>query len=277
MAAKALDILNGLIDKVSSNTSYEQNNDKYYADSSSSESLSLIVAYTRSLNVKKNQMNIPMDVKILCNAFYGDHFNKSLILKEMNQRFKLFQLLCTSLSIENINKTKLLYRLSRDGYDSNVFINKLKDNAPYIFLIKTKFDSICGGYSKIECSPSTKRLNKDLSSFLFILESPNYKIEPQLIKAVNSDEHHIGYYHKDNAESDTILFSFGGALCVYYREAFPEWEYRQDQLGIFGGVNAGWNAFERHKSNILSGDPDGTDKDPELYFDLEEIEIYTIS
>ena len=108
MSQEAVSMLSTLIDKVSKAIAVTIETTQQNING---EASFLVSGYIRSNQNKK--MIIPDGVKLLCTDFNGHYFNKSGILPIMLQRFDLFKLLISNdSSLNNMNRTKLLYQLS---------------------------------------------------------------------------------------------------------------------------------------------------------------------
>eukprot|EP01084_Bolivina_argentea_P128460 227073_1 len=278
MSHNAVNILTSLIDDISG--------DKTTIDFDAV--LLLICGYIRS-NCKQMAMYVPFALKVLSSDFYGHYFNQSVILKTMKQRFNLFTLLTSnaSSSIKNINETKLLWKLSDDGDDGNLFLDKLRNSAPYLFVMKTEYGNICGGYTTFDCNKSPiKEIDK--YAFVFVLEEYGYykndiisEIFPAIAEPVNvsaKNRYNINYFGGN--WDKMYLFIFGPAdmapLAVRYRNTVVD-----GGEGIYG-TNEDTKHYDMkgYEHAILCGTEHDQEETPSLDLDIpyeiDEIEIFHV-
>ena len=244
----------------------------------------LIGGYIRE-NAQK--MNIPSDISIVIADFYGHYFENSGLLQTMKQKFELFTLLISNeSSIKNMNKTKLLYKLSQDGEDGEVFINKLRGNAPYLFIVKTGFGNICGGYTTFDCNKAPIQQEIDQDAFVYIFDSKRYYFEkdvkPTIFPAVRRQpkfpmDYNIDYYGGNYGE--IYLFTFGpgglGPLAIGYEEKMDPTE---DAEGILARSDfTKYYDMKGYRNCILSGDNFVKEDGPpwvEWFYGIKEIEVF---
>ena len=274
MALSAIDILIELIDTIAD----ARDNDK----TEHNDARLLVFGYIR-LTTKKNHDNVASDIKGVCCDFYGCYFNGSSILKTMQQRFNLFKLLIENSDNNNYDKmfnfksTKLLYNLSKDGEDGNVFINKLKNNAPYLFLIKTEYDNICGGYSQVECTSIVNGHygQVDESAFLFVLESDDKEnqLNSEKFPAIKYNRNDCDYYHISYFDAQCRYFglvSFGTPLAI----RFDKYKWENAKNGVHGqSYSTNMYDMRQYPPGILCGDDDDCDH---CLFGLKQFEVYHI-
>ena len=183
------------------------------------------------------KLQIPIDIISLCANFHGLYFIESDILTTMEQRLNLFTLLSTKLTTKNLSHSKLLYKGSRDGYTTKPFLSKLTNNAPYLFIIKSDWGHIFGGYTTVDTllvkdkfTGRGKSINsKDEAAFLFVLESIHLKeqkeayvpVKPK-IYPVAPNKVAIGYGNpsddwKGKDGDGDWLFYFGLSIAIAIR------------------------------------------------------------
>ena len=273
MSQRAVTKLSALIDNIS-NKSAEQQTDN------DNDTAILIFGYIRLNESKK--MIIPDGIKVVCADFYGRYFNGSSILPTMTQRFDLFKLLISNdSSLNNMNKTKLLYTLTKDGHDGNKFINKLKDKSPYLFLVKSDLTgNIFGGYTKIECSTNIK---DDNTAFVFVLKSndsnQNAEIFPfdQELAQKYSDWPACGYFGgKYKYGGDIILVAFGLSWRIVLETFHPD----DSKDVIIPMVHTDlWGYpynMKKNQATVLGGRHMYVDNEGTPRYDIEQFEVYQL-
>ena len=123
--------------------------------------------------------------------------------KEINILIKLLKK-----SKKRIGKNfELIYRGSRDGWNSSDFHKKCDYFGKTISIIHTDNDNIFGGYTSIPWTSDAWQYKKDYNAFLFIIKSStNYK--PQIFTSKYSKE---AVFH-----SSTHMCTFGGGhdICI---------------------------------------------------------------
>ena len=143
--------------------------EKNLANNRANHSLLLVHGYIRTIRgALSQQVIVPDDVTTLCLKFYFSPLN-SLILTDEDVD-SLFELLSKKISVHRLNASKLLFRRSRDGGLQSTMYEKLSNNGPYLFIMKSSDNYVFGGYCAINIDEkdSQKYLN-DKDAFIFVL------------------------------------------------------------------------------------------------------------
>eukprot|EP01084_Bolivina_argentea_P141871 249280_1 len=241
-----------------------------------------ISGYVRQLH--KKAVNT-VDIILVVINFHGVYFMDSKILTDNALKTKLFQLISSQVCFK---KTILLFSGARDGFTREKLYNNCGNKRPSIVLVKTNWKNICGGYTTVAWK---YRVNEpgcyysDKDAFLFVLESENDEIKPQIFniksemisKAINycgeTDETFF-------ADEPLQLFHFGSATGLSLKE---HCNVRNDNI-CYGGDVCG---YEIPKGNMMCGgntihqEVDSEDGEIFVYkhcyqFTVEDFEVFQI-
>jgi hypothetical protein len=120
------------------------------------------------------------------NAF----FNGGSLLSE-DQRKILIGFLDNTLQ-----KTELIYKASRDGFDANAFHSRCDNKGPTLTIVRSNNNYLFGGYTSVAWT-SSGNWTVDSKAFLFTLTNPNNipptKYPVQSSKTQNAVAHNSGY------------------------------------------------------------------------------------
>ena len=175
-------------------------------------------------------------------------FDKSKIIKNKEEKYKLKEWISTN---GNIKKINLIYRATEDGDTDKEFFSKCGEKGPTLSLIKTKKGRIFGGFSKAEWTnkKGVVRLY-DNNAFLFSLDNmKKYKIlKPEL-----------------------AIYCFPEYDCLVYGN-------NQDAKGLF--LHNNFLKFENQGTENNSSRVYDVTSDyclsNEEHFSVEEVEVYQI-
>jgi hypothetical protein len=168
-------------------------------------------------------------------------------------------------SIFNVLKSKsyhLLYRGSRDGFDSTPFHQRVDYHSHTLTIVETTKGFIFGGYIANEWDSSNKWKSDDsLKSFLFTLKNP-HNLAARTFSLKPDRKQYIIYCY-----SNTYLVWFGycGGIALY------------DNCNITN--NSHNNGFSHPQSSFVNdtGLPGSTLFTGEATFTVKELEIFEIS
>ena len=218
---------------------------------------------------------VPLDIKSLCAEFYGFYFNGSNILKTMKQRFNLFTMLSTKLIPKHLSHSKLLFKGSRDGYRLDIWLEKLTNNSPYLFIIKSEFGNIFGGFTSVDISTFKNRTPDqdeemgvgDDSAFIFLLES-DADHAAQVFPVIKGRGRVIGFDCSSDNYQRLFYFGFGQPIVIYQGSdkcvgnACHSYNYQ--------GMDVGDDEFA---CNTLCGGENDFDF---CFYEVENLEVYHV-
>ena len=175
-------------------------------------------------------------------------FNDSLIVREDE-----IKMICDWINPNSDIKTKLLYRVSRDGDGPDIFHNYCDNKGPTIMFAKISNGYRFGGFSGISWTSKSSWV-KDKDAFLFSL---NNKLK--IMNNTNSETtvyHGIKYGPDFGSNDNELLINCSGNKCLTGKKNFC-----YDKGGAF--------SF-RNKDLI------GVDNKGKYNFDVEDYEVYSI-
>lgn len=237
----------------------------------SHERLELLVSFHSRTYINTK---IPNElIKLICDYFGGVLFGDSTLLNH-KQSEQLIQLLSQRFSF---NQTQLLLNSTKDEHTRQVYIERLSNNAPYLFLIETNHGNIFGGYTTIDITAKGKEgpYYDDGKAFVFVLK-PTQEI-------MDVNWRYIECSAWDDASANTIYYG----LNYKWGSTFISFGSRGAQLCIEDDITrqhvcygGGQSCYKVNKGNILCGGNTtvGYDKYGNVsygYF-VKQIEIWSI-
>ena len=111
----------------------------------------------------------PEDTPRLLSSYFGSSFRDSAILTSAAHRSALATFLPPSLG-----EPRLLYRGTRDGWHARYFHSKCQNCGPNVVIVKSKENSVFGGYTSLSWSRPREASNEGAcaETFLFSLSNP---------------------------------------------------------------------------------------------------------
>ena len=199
------------------------------------------IKYKNEINELKNIINKQNEVikSIVIQLFSLD----SLIIGNNEEQNKILKTWINPNENKNM-KSKLLYRLTRDGNSFKIFHEKCDNQGPTLILIKGKDGRVFGGYTPLSWD-STSRKKCDLDSFLFSL-TDNKKYPKK-----NKDLQSIDCY--------SLLGPWFYNLGFYINSSM-------NQLYYYGNIDGYQNANDIIPNFKTPG-----------YYDITEVEIFQIN
>eukprot|EP01084_Bolivina_argentea_P278544 475905_1 len=220
---------------------------------------SLVHGYIRMFqNIYGCKLIIPSDIITICFNFYFIQLD-SLILTADQTLNDFHRLLSSKISLQRFDEAKLLFRASED--DAATIVEKLTDNGPYLFVIKSTDNCIFGAYftENIDETNQGKHI-ADVSAFLYVLKGASHNCKPE-IYSIKSPIGTSAIYH--NFYGYWFIFGPSGADIVFFKGLFTQNHYCC--------MNRGDNLFyEIPKQQTLVG------TNERYNFMLSEMEIYHI-
>eukprot|EP01084_Bolivina_argentea_P278543 475904_1 len=183
---------------------------------------SLVHGYIRMFqNIYGCKLIIPSDIITICFNFYFIQLD-SLILTDDQTLNDFHHLLSSKISLQRFDEAKLLFRASRDDGKAKTMFEKLTNNGPYLFVIKSTDNYLFGGYftQNIDATNSSKYIS-DATAFLYVLNgAPLQKPEIYSIKSPIGDS--AIYY---NGFGYWFIFGPSGADILLYPTFFTATHY----------------------------------------------------
>ena len=168
----------------------------------------------------------------------------SLIIKDKDiYNIRLKKWICPNKIIEI--KPLLLYRLSRDGNNYEIFHKNCDNKGPTLILIKTKEELIIGGFTLLNWDSNSK-WKKDNNTFIFSLTQNKKYIKKE-----------------NNSNSIYCLDSYGPMFDNFGFECNERNKFMKECK--FNPENVFFNSYD-----IIPN------KGKDIYFDVEEVEIYSL-
>ena len=162
------------------------------------------------------------------------------------------QMICDWINPNVDIKTKLLYRVSRDGDGANIFHKYCDNKGPTITFAKISNGYRFGGYSGISWTSQDKWV-KDKDAFLFSLNNK--------LKIMNNNTGTTVYHGKSYGpdfgnSSDELIINYNSSKCLTGKN-----NYCNDSGSVFSFKNK---------------DLVGVDTKGQYKFDVEDYEVYSI-
>ena len=163
--------------------------------------------------------DIPVEIKLVCNAFLGALIDSKIMT--MDEEELLLKFIKEQTKRDNWNWT-LLYRATEHGFEKDAFYQKCRDKGNTVIMVENSLkNQVFGGYTPCEwkydndrakdASGATFGPDPTLTSFLFMLRSSDsISYEPRVFKLKKDKKDKAVSYRNNTA------FDFGCNDWYYY-------------------------------------------------------------
>ena len=235
------------------NLESKNNNLESKISSVNTENISLkkeIEKMKNSINEFDEYIKMQKEIKII-KENYRFVFSDSLIVNELEKK-----MICDWIKPNVNTKTKLLYRVSRDGDGPDKFHKYCDNQGPTIIFIKSCDGYRFGGYTGISWTIQNKigYWAEDKDAFLFSLNNK--------LKIMNNNTKYTVYHGKQNGPDfgdgfyNSLVINYNGNKCLTGKKNY---------------CNGSRNAFTFKNKDLV-----GVDVQGQYNFDVEDYEVYSI-